>query len=164
MLIDDDTFERIFKKHNIDIFAEDDMKEEAESIDDPVEPVSFEKKYGFFTKLFTAITVGDLLAKSKKKNHNGKYNDDCANCLPHYGYRYGGWYYDMVVSLTETKAAVAVINSPFNHFFNRKLIYGNTSQIPPEGFVRCCHKFMQKNPHWSSKTNPYKNLVIYNGR
>lgn len=30
---------------------------------------------------------------SKHKKHNGKCDGDCANCPPHYGYRYGGWYY-----------------------------------------------------------------------
>lgn len=29
----------------------------------------------------------------KKKGHNGRCNGDCANCPPHYGYRYGRWYY-----------------------------------------------------------------------
>ena len=30
---------------------------------------------------------------STQKKHNGKCNGDCANCSPHYGYRYGRWYY-----------------------------------------------------------------------
>lgn len=29
----------------------------------------------------------------KKKTHTGKCDGDCANCPPHYGYRYGRWYY-----------------------------------------------------------------------
>ena len=29
----------------------------------------------------------------KGKGHNGRCNGDCANCPPHYGYRYGRWYY-----------------------------------------------------------------------
>ena len=28
-----------------------------------------------------------------KKRHSGKCDGDCANCPPHYGYRYGRWYY-----------------------------------------------------------------------
>ena len=28
-----------------------------------------------------------------KKRSNGRCNGDCANCPPHYGYRYGRWYY-----------------------------------------------------------------------
>ena len=30
---------------------------------------------------------------SKPKKHSGKCDGDCANCPPHYGYRYGRWYY-----------------------------------------------------------------------
>lgn len=32
-------------------------------------------------------------AKETKKKHSGKCDGDCANCPPHYGYRYGRWYY-----------------------------------------------------------------------
>ena len=32
-------------------------------------------------------------SKPKPKKHNGKCDGDCANCPPHYGYRYGRWYY-----------------------------------------------------------------------
>lgn len=31
--------------------------------------------------------------KAKSKKHSGKCDGDCANCPPHYGYRYGRWYY-----------------------------------------------------------------------
>ena len=30
---------------------------------------------------------------SKAKRRNGRCDGDCANCPPHYGYRYGRWYY-----------------------------------------------------------------------
>ena len=30
---------------------------------------------------------------SPKKKDTGKCDGDCANCPPHYGYRYGRWYY-----------------------------------------------------------------------
>ena len=29
----------------------------------------------------------------KPKKHSGKCDGDCKNCPPHYGYRYGRWYY-----------------------------------------------------------------------
>lgn len=32
-------------------------------------------------------------SKFKSKKHSGKCDGDCANCPPHYGYRYGRWYY-----------------------------------------------------------------------
>ena len=31
--------------------------------------------------------------KPTSKKHNGKCDGNCANCPPHYGYRYGRWYY-----------------------------------------------------------------------
>ena len=30
---------------------------------------------------------------SQKNKHSGACNGDCANCPPHFGYRYGRWYY-----------------------------------------------------------------------
>ena len=31
--------------------------------------------------------------KKPPKKHSGKCDGNCANCPPHYGYRYGRWYY-----------------------------------------------------------------------
>ena len=36
---------------------------------------------------------GDNSRHGTKKRHNGRCDGDCANCPPHYGYRYGRWYY-----------------------------------------------------------------------
>ena len=36
---------------------------------------------------------GNSIFHITEKRHNGKCNGDCANCPPHYGYRYGRWYY-----------------------------------------------------------------------
>ena len=30
---------------------------------------------------------------NRRKGHGGKCTGDCKNCPPHYGYRYGRWYY-----------------------------------------------------------------------
>jgi hypothetical protein len=32
-------------------------------------------------------------SSNTRKRHNGHCDGDCANCPPHYGYRYGRWYY-----------------------------------------------------------------------
>lgn len=68
--------------------------EEVDSyIDDFVtEPPS--PKLGFFGAL-TAILAGSDAGtfSNQGKRHNGRCNGDCANCPPHYGYRYGRWYY-----------------------------------------------------------------------
>ncbi len=48
--------------------------------------------------LFSAILAGLGMAsffddRTKDYRHNGRCNGDCAHCPPHYGYRYGRWYY-----------------------------------------------------------------------
>lgn len=35
----------------------------------------------------------DSEPETKKKKHTGRCDGDCDNCPPHYGYRYGRWYY-----------------------------------------------------------------------
>lgn len=93
MLIDDASFERISKKQNIDIFADD----EPEEVYEPEEEYEFiepqPKRPGFFATLFAVIAGVSMAGGSKQKKHNGRCNGDCANCPPHYGYRYGRWYY-----------------------------------------------------------------------
>lgn len=52
------------------------------------------EKLGFLGTLAAIIGVSkgiDYL--SRPTGHNGRCNGDCANCPPHYGYRYGRWYY-----------------------------------------------------------------------
>lgn len=51
------------------------------------------RKPGFFSTLFAVALGGSVFAGSKKRQHDGRCNGDCANCPPHYGYRYGRWYY-----------------------------------------------------------------------
>ena len=53
------------------------------------------KKPGLGTMLLFALAAfGNSGKKNKKgKKHNGRCDGDCANCPPHYGYRYGRWYY-----------------------------------------------------------------------
>lgn len=51
-----------------------------------------EPKLGLFTKLGIALGVTSALGGTEKK-HNGHCDGDCAHCPPHYGYRYGRWYY-----------------------------------------------------------------------
>ena len=56
------------------------------------EPVASAPKIGFFAKLFAGIGIADALSSSHA-SHPGHCTGDCANCPPHYGYRYGRWYY-----------------------------------------------------------------------
>lgn len=86
MLIDDDVFERVSKRNKVDIFDEETSNDDT-FIEETPEP-----KLDFFTKLGLALNVASTLDKGHEK-HNGRCNGDCAHCPPHYGYRYGRWYY-----------------------------------------------------------------------
>ena len=98
MLIDDDAFERISQKQKTDIFLD-----EPEDDDFP-QPQPQPQKPGLFTALFAFLGMlfgsgsgeqsgGNNGDSGVMRGHNGRCNGDCANCPPHYGYRYGRWYY-----------------------------------------------------------------------
>lgn len=94
MLIDDTSFERISDKAKVDIFSDnepDPAEEVCETDCDYGVPPP--KKPGLFSTLFAVIAGVSLASGSKHHRHNGRCNGDCANCPPHYGYRYGRWYY-----------------------------------------------------------------------
>lgn len=61
--------------------------------DEPGEEILIEeapaKKPGFFRSLLMGLALAD---RSKPEN-TGRCTGDCAHCPPHYGYRYGRWYY-----------------------------------------------------------------------
>lgn len=73
----------------------DDDEEEKEEEDDEPEQAEFpppkrrrEPKLGFWTLLGAA-----LLGAPGDDGHGGRCTGDCAHCPPHFGYRYGRWYY-----------------------------------------------------------------------
>jgi len=79
---------------------EDDEQEEVE--EEPLEEITIAAdgyaappphKPGFFTTLLGVIAGVNLAGGSEQRRHTGHCNGDCANCPPHYGYRYGRWYY-----------------------------------------------------------------------
>lgn len=72
---------------------EDNEESEPEEADDHcfIEPEP-QPKIGFFTKLLLAFGIAGELSDHARK-HNGRCNGDRAHCPPHYGYRYGRWYY-----------------------------------------------------------------------
>ncbi len=79
---------------------EDEEPEEIEE-DEPLEEVDIyvddycppPKRPGFFATLFGVIAGIDMASGPNQHRHNGRCNGDCAHCPPHYGYRYGRWYY-----------------------------------------------------------------------
>lgn len=52
-----------------------------------------EKKAGFLGTLFSTLVVASSIDSRESQNKTAGCNGDCANCPPHYGYRYGRWYY-----------------------------------------------------------------------
>ncbi len=93
LLIDDDAFNEISQKLNIDIFDYDEEIEEVIPEDDETIPKRSKPKSGIMKTLFGIMAERNSSSKSGSKRHNGRCNGDCANCPPHYGYRYGRWYY-----------------------------------------------------------------------
>ena len=52
------------------------------------------KKTSFWADFLAVFGVTAFVSGVKnRRQHNGHCNGDCANCPPHYGYRYGRWYY-----------------------------------------------------------------------
>ena len=69
-------------------------KDSDDEMDDWIEPANSTRRksgIGFLGGL--AIISSLLFGGSKDNKHSGRCNGDCANCPPHYGYRYGRWYY-----------------------------------------------------------------------
>ena len=90
---DDKVLELVAKRNLVTPF-EDDEVEDTDAEDEAYleESTPDEPKLGFFSKLGLALGIASLL-DNKKQPHSGRYNVDCAHCPPHYGYRYGRWYY-----------------------------------------------------------------------
>ena len=87
----------------VDVPWKDLREEEPEQLeeDEPLEEIDISagdhspspKRPGFFAALFGAIAGVNMARGSNQQQHNGRCNGDCAHCPPHYGYRYGRWYY-----------------------------------------------------------------------
>ena len=90
MMIDDASFQRISRRAKINVF--DDEPAAYEQPEQVQYILPKKKKVGLFTAL-AAFAAGSPLAGQVRKKHDGHCDGDCANCPPHYGYRYGRWYY-----------------------------------------------------------------------
>ena len=85
--IDSDSHDELMERYGFD---EDEEEAEEESEEKAEEEIFIDKptaKIGFWTGLFS------LFGGTRTGAHKGRCNGDCANCPPHYGYRYGRWYY-----------------------------------------------------------------------
>ena len=102
--IDDEVIIEICKQRNTPLPEDLREEEEWEDEEEPLEEVDTyiddfipeqpAPKMGFFGTL-AAIFAGASAGVSfyQGRRHNRRCNGDCANCPPHYGYRYGRWYY-----------------------------------------------------------------------
>lgn len=99
LTVDDSVLLQLCEKGNIpvpedlreDVFweLEEEFIEDEEIIEYPKE-----KKIGFFGHAFAILAaIGSVSSSNKNNRHSGRCDGDCANCPPHYGYRYGRWYY-----------------------------------------------------------------------
>ena len=89
-MIDDASFQRISRRAKINVF--DDEPAAYEQPEQVQYILPKKKKVGLFTAL-AAFAAGSPLAGQVRKKHDGHCDGDCANYPPHYGYRYGRWYY-----------------------------------------------------------------------
>lgn len=110
--IDDDMLIEICEKANLPLPKE--MLEEEEDFEEPEEPAEeyveefieedieeyedsdeYERprKKGFFGLLGSILASGGSNNNGMKKHRNRSCDGDCAHCPPHFGYRYGRWYY-----------------------------------------------------------------------
>lgn len=106
--IDDEVIVEICKHRNI--LLPEDLREEVEyedeepkaiDEDEPLEEADLPvddscpppRQPGFLAMLLGVIAGVSMAGASNHPRHNGRCNGDCAHCPPHYGYRYGRWYY-----------------------------------------------------------------------
>lgn len=96
--VDDAVLEQTARRCRVKLFDDDEEeKEDEEEQEADGEPEQAElpppmrrrePKLGFWTLLGAA-----LLGAPGDDGHGGRCTGDCAHCPPHFGYRYGRWYY-----------------------------------------------------------------------
>ncbi len=90
MLIEDESFDKIQRHTNINIFEDNEPVDDSSFFDVEETPSRGPGFFGTLLAILGAVSIGN---NSSPHKHNGRCNGDCANCPPHYGYRYGRWYY-----------------------------------------------------------------------
>ena len=101
---EDEIEEELEDEEDDEIDNEEESEDEDED-EDTYESTPKKKKLRFWGALGTLLSSSTSSSSSTrsyssesswsspKKKHSGKCDGDCANCPPHYGYRYGRWYY-----------------------------------------------------------------------
>lgn len=86
--LNDDDIQKIAEISGLKVDMEFD--EDIEEWEELSDSTPRRKGLGFLGAL---AIIASLLGGSKDNRNSGRCNGDCANCPPHYGYRYGRWYY-----------------------------------------------------------------------
>lgn len=99
--VDDAVLERAARRCRVKLFEEEDEEEE----DEEEENEENDEDGDFEAELpppvrrrepkpgFCALLGAALLGTLSDDRHGGRCTGDCAHCPPHFGYRYGRWYY-----------------------------------------------------------------------
>lgn len=99
--VDDAVLERAARRCRVKLFEEEDEEEENEENDEEEndEDEDFEAELPPPVRRrepkpgFCALLGAALLGTLSDDGHGGRCTGDCAHCPPHFGYRYGRWYY-----------------------------------------------------------------------
>lgn len=99
--VDDAVLERAARRCRVKLFEEEDEEEENEENDEEEndEDGDFEAELPPPVRRrepkpgFCALLGAALLGTLSDDGHGGRCTGDCAHCPPHFGYRYGRWYY-----------------------------------------------------------------------
>lgn len=104
--VDDAVLERAARRCRVKLFEEEDEEEEDEEEENEEEENEENDEDGDFEAElpppvrrrepkpgFCALLGAALLGTLSDDGHGGRCTGDCAHCPPHFGYRYGRWYY-----------------------------------------------------------------------
>lgn len=82
-MLPENCYQQIAKKYRLPTFRQVREREQSKPSTGP----------GFLGALLGMLTGVSQNGGHKEHKHCGQCDGDCANCPPHYGYRYGRWYY-----------------------------------------------------------------------
>lgn len=87
--VDDAVLERAAHRCRVKLFEEEEEDEDEDFEAELPPPVRRREPKPGFCALLGAALLGTL----SDDGHGGRCTGDCAHCPPHFGYRYGRWYY-----------------------------------------------------------------------
>lgn len=83
---DEEDFEEEIEENEPEEYIEEEPIEE-------IVPPQRKPRGGFLSMLFAGLAGASEGISEAQNRHNSRCNGDCVHCPPHYGYRYGRWYY-----------------------------------------------------------------------